>query len=254
MALTPQAVLGEWILDVLADTTWGQANRADVLDAIERRYGGRLTLDDLNPPPTRPQEARWRNRASFERANMVRMGLLSARSDGIWELARRVIRADDATAEGMPTDEVEVAEFRRNIEAGKYSVPDRHVRTKTRGNAQRAFADAVKQNYGYRCAITGVSTRDFLVASHIVPWSEDESIRIDPANGICLSTLVDRAFDTGYLLIGADLRVSVAARRLDADPALRALLIPLSGTGLRTPSSGPPRPDYLARRADLYRR
>ncbi len=41
---------------------------------------------------------------------------------------------------------------------------------------QRAFAKVVKDNYGWECAITGVKTREFLIASHIVPWADDETI------------------------------------------------------------------------------
>ncbi|MFF2842421.1 HNH endonuclease [Paenarthrobacter sp. NPDC057981] len=86
---------------------------------------------------------------------------------------------------------------------------DQIVSAKTRGSAQRAFAQALKSNYNWRCAITGISKPDFLVASHIVPWSKAPGIRLDPRNGICLSTFVDRAFDTGYLRVGPDYVVRI---------------------------------------------
>ncbi|MHB9101377.1 MAG: HNH endonuclease, partial [Sulfuricella sp.] len=95
----------------------------------------------------------------------------------------------DAAAEVAEPDPSEVEAFREQIEGKSYSVADSSATIKTRGSAQRAFANAVKSNYEYRCAITGIETRDFLVASHIVPWSEDQSIRLDPSNGICLSLL-----------------------------------------------------------------
>ena len=34
-----------------------------------------------------------------------------------------------------------------------------------------------------------------LVASHIIPWSENKEERLNPTNGICLSSLYDKAFD-----------------------------------------------------------
>ncbi len=95
----------------------------------------------------------------------------------------------DAAAETFETDPEEVEAFREQIEQKSYEVADSTATIKTRGSAQRAFAEAVKDNYSYRCAITGVVTKDFLVASHIVPWSKDQSIRLDPSNGICLSLL-----------------------------------------------------------------
>lgn len=119
---------------------------------------------------------------------------------------------------------------------------------KTRGSAQKAFAGAVKANYEYRCAITGVVTKDFLVASHIVPWSEDQSIRLDPSNGICLSLLVDRAFEQGYLQIEDDLTIRIDWGRVGNDQALRSQLEPYNGKKLSAPAKQTPRPEYLQRR------
>ncbi len=110
----------------------------------------------------------------------------------------------DAAAETFEIDPDEVEAFREQIVHKSYEVADSTATIKTRGSAQRVFAGEVKANYEYRCAITGVTTKDFLVAAHIVPWSEDASIRLDPSNGICLSSLVDCAFEKGYLQIEDD--------------------------------------------------
>lgn len=50
------------------------------------------------------------------------------------------------------------------------------------------------------------------------------SIRTEPASGTCLSTLVDKALDAGYLTIGTDLVVRVDGAKLVNDPALLARL------------------------------
>jgi hypothetical protein len=160
---------------------------------------------------------------------------------------------DDLAAEASQANDVDVRRYRDAIARAEYAVPDRFTTATTRGSAQRAFAEAVKRNYGYTCAITGITTREFLVASHIVPWAEDESIRLDPSNGICLSTLVDRAFDTGFLRIDSDTRVSIERERIDDDPALASLLLPFDGRMLRAPTKYPPNPDYLRRRRDNTR-
>lgn len=156
--------------------------------------------------------------------------------------------SDDNAAESSPADEVEVSEYRVAIARKDFAVPDQLATIKTRGSAQRAFAESVKRNYGYQCAVTGVRTRAFLVASHIVPWAEDQSIRLDPSNGICLSTMVDRAFDTGYLSITAESKVVVHHDRLQDDPVLGAMLNPFDGVQLLSPIAAPPDPDYLKRR------
>jgi hypothetical protein len=157
------------------------------------------------------------------------------------------ITSDDASAEGGLFDEAEVEQFAGHLEAGRFSVQDRYATTKTRASAQRAFADQVKRNYGYRCAITGITTPEFLVASHIVPWSEDEAIRLDPANGICLSTLVDRAFDAGFLTIDERSVAHITYDKLH-DDTLAAILAPYDGQTLAKPATAPPNPDYLRRR------
>lgn len=157
----------------------------------------------------------------------------------------------DVAAESAESDASEVEVFQKQIEGKDYSVPDSSATIKTRGSAQRAFANAVKSNYGYRCAITGIETRDFLIASHIVPWSEDQSIRLDPSNGICLSLLMDRAFEKGHLLIEDDLTIRINWTKVGDDLVLRRLLEPYDGKCLTQPKVGVPQPEYLQRRRAL---
>jgi HNH endonuclease len=157
----------------------------------------------------------------------------------------------DAAAEALEADPDEVEAFREQIEQKSYAVTDSTATIKTRGSAQKAFAGAVKANYGYRCAITGIATKDFLVAAHIVPWSEDQSVRLDPSNGICLSLRVDRAFEKGHLLIEDDLAIRIDWDRVGDDHALQSQLGPYDGRKLSAPSEGAPQPEYLQRRRAL---
>jgi hypothetical protein len=157
----------------------------------------------------------------------------------------------DAEAEKLEYSSDELEEFREQIANESYDVSDTFATVKTRGSAQRAFAEAVKSNYGYRCAITGINTSDFLVASHIVPWSEDKSIRLDPSNGLCLSSLMDRAFEKGYICIEDDLSVSVNWSKVGDDAALGDLLKAHEGQKLAAVASGAPRKEYLKRRRAL---
>lgn len=154
----------------------------------------------------------------------------------------------DAAAERLEPDAAEVAAFQDQIQRRSFGVSDSTATTKTRGSAQKAFADAVKSNYGMRCAVTGISTREFLVASHIVPWSKDQSIRLDPANGICLSLLVDRAFEKGYLVIQDDYVIRIDVDRIGHDDVLRHQLEAYNGTKLNVPAEDRPRIEYLQRR------
>jgi len=154
----------------------------------------------------------------------------------------------DALAEAAESDPEEVEELQRQLDERNYAVPDSTTTRKTRGSAQRVFANSVKKNYGHRCAVTGITTKEFLVAAHIVPWGEDQSIRLDPSNGICLSLIVDKAFEEGFLVIEDDLTIRVARERMKEDVALLLLLEPHDGMRLNAPASAPPKPEYLQRR------
>jgi len=155
---------------------------------------------------------------------------------------------EDALAETLETSIEEVDVFRNQISDRNYEVPDTHATTKTRGSAQKAFAEAVKRNYEFKCAITGIQTKDFLVAAHIVPWSEDQCIRLDPSNGICLSVLVDRAFENGYLRIEDDLTILVDWDKVGDDLVLQSQFKPYEGRKLRIPLKESPKLEYLKRR------
>jgi hypothetical protein len=178
----------------------------------------------------------------------TRVGLPSSQiaSNGV-----PVALQSDAVAETLDVDPKQVKDFREKIENHNYEVPDATATIKIRGSAQKAFADKVKQNYGGRCAITGIATKEFLIASHIVPWGKDPSIRLDPSNGICLSLLVDCAFEKGYLTIKDDLTVRINWAKVGADQTLKGILKPYDKQKLSKPHKSVPQPEYLRRRRKL---
>lgn len=165
----------------------------------------------------------------------------------------RTLRAgqDDLTAESAPVDLDLIESFDRRVDEGRFAVEDREVVARTRGSAQRTFATRVKRNYEWTCAVTGIRTPEFLVASHIVPWSEDPSIRLDPSNGICLSTFVDRAFDAGFLSITPTGMTRVRWENCGEDPSLHADLARLDAITLARPRDDVPDPEKLRRRLEL---
>ncbi|MGN6252013.1 MAG: winged helix-turn-helix domain-containing protein [Marmoricola sp.] len=93
MALTSQQILRKRILRVLRDFDKGSAPRKVVLAELDGRFGSSWTPEDRSSPKSRPFEQNWMNRASYERANMVREGLLTDGASGLWtltELGRQV--------------------------------------------------------------------------------------------------------------------------------------------------------------------
>lgn len=154
----------------------------------------------------------------------------------------------DAVAETLEFSPEQVEAFREQIKNNDFEVDDTYSTAKTRGSAQRAFSEVVKKNYNFRCAITGIGTKDFLVASHVVPWSQDKSIRLDPSNGICLSLIMDRAFENGYIIIEDDLTVVVDWEKVGSDTALEGHLKAYDGKKLSSPLLHAPKSEYLQRR------
>lgn len=75
---------------------------------------------------------------------------------------------------------------------------------------QSFFRSTILASYNLKCAITGLSISDFLIASHIVPWAKDKKNRLNPRNGICLNSIHDKAFDKGYITITPDFKVKLS--------------------------------------------
>ena len=99
------------------------------------------------------------------------------------------------------------------VDANPYSVSDTKemalsdytgsetARLRKERNDQDSFRNRLLANYDQRCCLSGVSTPQLLIASHIVPWSKDESKRLDPRNGLLLNAYLDKAFDKGIISI-----------------------------------------------------
>ncbi len=120
-------------------------------------------------------------------------------------------------------------------------------RTVMARRVQWFFRASVLAAYDMTCAISGIGVPELLVASHIVPWSQDETRRLDPRNGIALSALHDRAFDRGLIALDDDLRVLVSARLRSRRPSSihRVSLLEIEGQPLRPPTRFAPDPEAI---------
>jgi hypothetical protein len=103
---------------------------------------------------------------------------------------------------------------------------------------QDFFRRAVLGNFNNCCCATGVTEARLLVASHIVPWADDEANRLNPANGLCLAATHDRAFDAGLITLDPEWRWRVSNDLLgQTSPETRALFEPLVKKPIRNPSN-----------------
>ncbi|MBL6995868.1 HNH endonuclease [Desulfobacula sp.] len=91
------------------------------------------------------------------------------------------------------------------------SGPSEVERTVKTRRLQTFFRNAVLASYENRCVLTGMAIPQLLVASHIIPWSENEERRADPTNGLCLNVLHDKAFDRHLITFDENYRLVVSS-------------------------------------------
>jgi putative restriction endonuclease len=77
---------------------------------------------------------------------------------------------------------------------------------------QQFFRQSILNAYGVRCCITGIAIPRLLVASHIKPWRDFPADRLNPRNGLCLSSLHDAAFDAGLITLDDKMRVVIGKK------------------------------------------
>ena len=112
---------------------------------------------------------------------------------------------------------------------------------------QQFFRDAVLSAYNQRCCISGLANPKLLVASHIVPWREDEHNRLNPHNGLALSALHDKAFDLGVITIDEDYRVVVSSQNTDTnDLFFNTAIASFHGRPIALPEKFYPAAQFLA--------
>ena len=78
--------------------------------------------------------------------------------------------------------------------------------------AQAIFRRHLDAHWGGACAVTGLTDRALLRASHIKPWAVASAYeRLDPHNGLLLSALWDATFDQGLVSFADDGRLLISA-------------------------------------------
>jgi putative restriction endonuclease len=112
---------------------------------------------------------------------------------------------------------------------------------------QTFFRNVILSSYGNRCALTGIAVPQLLIASHIIPWSENEDRRADPTNGLCLNALHDKAFDRHLITFDEDFRLVVSnfLRKNDVPEFQSANFVRIEGSTLTLPHRFAPDPHAL---------
>jgi putative restriction endonuclease len=135
------------------------------------------------------------------------------------------------------------------IEAGK----TRSAVVQVRVNQAR-FRKAVLATFDSTCCISGLRHEKLLIASHIVPWSQDTTNRLNPQNGLCLSALHDKAYDLGLITVLPDYRIRVSQKLGDGtdDAFIADTLLRYDNTLIRIPRKLKPAPVFLEAHAKRF--
>ena len=125
--------------------------------------------------------------------------------------------------------------------------PTMVVREAVQRRGQSFFRASVIAAHDGKCCITGISSAPLLRASHIVPWSHDPALRLDPRNGLCLNALHDVAFDRGLITLSNrfELQISKRIKTEVPGPIFREMFENRIGMPIRLPERFRPAPEML---------
>ncbi len=112
---------------------------------------------------------------------------------------------------------------------------------------QSFFRNVVLSSYENQCCITGIAVPELLIASHIIPWAKDIKNRLNPANGVCLNALHDKAFDNGLITITPDytIIVSTILKKIRNLEAYERFFLPFNNKKIVLPRKFIPDPEFL---------
>ena len=112
---------------------------------------------------------------------------------------------------------------------------------------QSDFRQRILASYNDKCCITGIDIPTLLVASHIIPWSENAVERLNPQNGLCLNSIHDKAFDKGLLTITNDFKVKLSKDILKKknDDVIKHFFIKYENQPIILPDRYKPNLDFL---------
>lgn len=126
----------------------------------------------------------------------------------LYESEVLLAKYQNQTIEDVFLEKEELKKINADILLGKQGIDVQRI-VKTRIN-QSLFRKVVINNYSNSCAICGLDIEGLLVASHILKWSDNQTQRLNPENGLCLCNIHDKAFEVGYIGIQNDYKIIIS--------------------------------------------
>ena len=126
--------------------------------------------------------------------NIIKTVPESHRADKWRNIYNSALHAKDySSSESLVDDIFEIAQSEDITETQRKSL----IATRL---GQGKFRTKLDNRWNNKCAVTGITTRLLLRASHIKPWrNSDNKEKLDPNNGLLLSANIDALFDKGLV-------------------------------------------------------
>jgi putative restriction endonuclease len=120
---------------------------------------------------------------------------------------------------------------------------------------QNVFRLMLLKIYNESCCITGLNIPEVNRASHIIPWSDDDDLRLNPHNGLFLSATYDAAFDKKLISLDEDFRIIISKDISDhyKSDIVKEYFHKKAGDRITLPSSYLPKQEYLEVRRGMGR-
>lgn len=125
---------------------------------------------------------------------------------------------------------------------------------------QNFFRDMILSSYENSCCITGINIPSLLEACHIIGWSLDESERMNPCNGLCLSATFHKAFDNFLVTITPDYKFKISDKmysiqQKDTQSSMTLdYLRNLDNKNIILPNRFLPNKDFLAKHYEQFKK
>ncbi|MDX9912304.1 MAG: HNH endonuclease [Phycisphaerales bacterium] len=176
------------------------------------------------------------------------MGNTSAADRAVWE--EFYGRWDALADNSIVPEQVIIAKATPHKRGASRTAPDgptEIVREVAQRRGQSFFRASVFAAHDWKCCITGITSEPLLRASHIVPWSRDPALRLDPRNGLCLNALHDAAFDRGLIALSEhfELQISKRLRAEVPEPVYKEMFENCAGKPVSLPERFSPTRDML---------
>ena len=146
-----------------------------------------------------------------------------------------------------------------NIDLSNLPKGDERKQEVKRRINQNFFRDTVLSSYENKCCITGINNSKLLHACHIIGWSEDETNRTNPQNGLCMNVLFHKAYDENLIGISPDYEIFVSeeffgTKLIEVDSLTREYVMNYNNRKLIMPKRFCPDRDLLAVHFDCFRK